>query len=136
MLKYIFYINLHGYIGSAVASVYPVLGFTEYIAGLVVLVDLYKFPLTHKRPSASIFTYLWSSEVRNKHLKGKLPRSFRCSLSSPSFGFWHGLFRDLWGQQKSPRSTQIFGIILDAVHSFNSVSYIPHSDRSTVKHLS
>ena len=136
MLQYIFYANLHGYIGSPMAVVYLVHGFTEYIAGIAVLFDVYKFPLTHKRPSASIFTCLWSSEVRNKHLESKLPRSFRCHVSSPGFWFWCGLFRDFGGQQKIPTPTQIFGIILNAVISFNSVSHIPHSNRPTLKHLS
>ena len=57
------------------ASVYLVLGFTEYIAGLALLVYLYKFPLTLKRLSASIFTFLWPSKDRNKHLERKLPGS-------------------------------------------------------------
>ena len=34
-----------------------------------------------------------------------------------------------------PQPTQIFGVILDAVHSFNSVSYSSQSSRPTLKHL-
>ena len=109
----------------------------EYIAGPAVLIDLNEgLPVTHKRPSASIFTCFWPSKVRKKHLESKLPRSFRCCLSSSGFWFWCALFRDFWEKQKIPRPTQIFSIILDAVHSFNSVPYIPISKSLTLKYLS
>ena len=55
--------NLDGYIGSVMTGVYLVIGFAKYIAGPTVLVDLYKFPLTHKKPAASTFTCLWTFKV-------------------------------------------------------------------------
>ena len=93
---------LDGYIGSAMAGVYLVLGFAEYIAGPAVLFDLYQFPLTHRRTSASIFTCPWPSKVWKSHLESKLPRSFRCHLSSPGFGFGVACLGISGGSWKSP----------------------------------
>ena len=43
---------LDGYIGSAMAGVYLVLGCAKYISGPAVLVDLYKFPIVVSRTRA------------------------------------------------------------------------------------
>ena len=91
--------------------------------------------ITHRMLSASIFTCPWPSKVGKKTPGKQTVKDFQMSFIQSEFWFWCGLFRSLRGQLKIPRPAQIFCITLDAVHSFNPISYISRSSRPSLKHL-